>query len=83
MHDFSSVAVYYKTEKKPDDIPDLLTLFCCSQPTLATASLSGALGIWDLNSHRLKQQCKHPVSQVFYCFCGLTGLLVQWVAKHL
>lgn len=38
---------------------------------LATASLSGVLGIWDLSSYRLRQQCKHPVSMIDYYFMGL------------
>ena len=36
---------------------------------LATASLSGVLGVWDLSSYRLRQECKHPVSSKnFYPF---------------
>lgn len=34
--------------------------FSSLQPILATGSLSGVLGVWDLSSYRLRQQCKHP-----------------------
>lgn len=29
---------------------------------LATASLDGTVSVWDLNSGRIRHQCKHPVS---------------------
>ena len=47
-------------------IVDDFTSFLHRQPMLATASLSGVLGVWDLSSYRLRQQCKHPVS-IKYC----------------
>ena len=49
-------------------------MFLHSQPMLATASLSGVLGVWDLSSYRLRQQCKHPVSTlkcVMYLYVSL------------
>ncbi|KAL9957954.1 hypothetical protein ACROYT_G034913 [Oculina patagonica] len=45
-----------------DDSPPSIEAvgFSPQQPMLATASLSGVLGVWDLSSYRLRQQCKHP-----------------------
>ena len=51
---------------------------------LATASLSGVLGLWDLSSYRLRQQCKHPVSIVFFSlkninpYCLSSTKIVKW-----
>ena len=50
---------YFSTDKP---LSQVYTMFLHSQPMLATASLSGVLGVWDLSSYRLRQQCKHPVS---------------------
>lgn len=64
--------------------------FCSNQPLLATASLSGVLGIWDVTSQRLRHQCRHQAgvtrirwdkSSPCVYSAGLDGILRLWDAR--
>lgn len=56
----STLAAGFQSDES-DSPPSIEAVgFSPQQPMLATASLSGVLGIWDLSSYRLRQQCKHP-----------------------
>lgn len=57
----STLAAGFQTDGDSDSPPSIEAVgFSPQQPMLATASLSGVLGVWDLSSYRLRQQCKHP-----------------------
>ncbi|EDO28163.1 predicted protein [Nematostella vectensis] len=54
------------------------------------ASLSGVLGLWDLSTQRLRQQCKHPNSIVkvrwdpsgpLLYSCCLDGVVRMWDSR--
>lgn len=71
-----------------DSLPSIEAVgFSPLQPILATASLSGVLGLWDLSSYRLRQQCKHaggivrlqwdPDAPLVYTGC-LDGVVRAW-----
>lgn len=47
-----------------DDPPSVEAVgFSSSLPVAVTGSLSGALGVWDLPTQRLRQQLQHEVGQ--------------------
>ncbi|CAB3982383.1 Angio-associated migratory cell [Paramuricea clavata] len=74
--------------KEDGDVSIEAVRFCSKQPIVATASLSGNLGIWDVTSQRLRHQCQHPAGvtqlhwedSLVYTAC-LDGILRLWDAR--
>ncbi|XP_028393460.1 angio-associated migratory cell protein-like isoform X2 [Dendronephthya gigantea] len=74
--------------KEENDVSIEAVGFSSKQPIVATASLSGNLGIWDVASQRLRHQCQHPAGvtqlhwddSLIYTAC-LDGILRLWDAR--
>ncbi|PFX28860.1 Angio-associated migratory cell protein [Stylophora pistillata] len=87
----STLAAGFQSENDSDPPPSIEAVgFSPQQPMLATASLSGVLGVWDLSSYRLRQECKHPggivrlkwdsVTPLIYTGC-LDGVVRLWDSR--
>ncbi|XP_031557021.1 angio-associated migratory cell protein-like [Actinia tenebrosa] len=64
--------------------------FSNTLPLLATGSLSGVMAFWDVPTHRLRQQCKHPATVVSLKWdptnpviysCCLDGIVRMWDSR--
>lgn len=87
----STLAAGFQENGDGDSPPSIEAVgFSPHQPMLATASLSGVLGVWDLSSYRLRQQCKHPggivrlkwdsAAPLIYTGC-LDGVIRLWDSR--
>ncbi|EDO35758.1 predicted protein [Nematostella vectensis] len=88
----TSLNAGFPNPKDDTDSPPSIESVCFSKvnPVLATASLSGVLGLWDLSTQRLRQQCKHPNSIVkvrwdpsgpLLYSCCLDGVVRMWDSR--
>ena len=60
----SSDAEHGSSEPPPSSVEDVC--FCPSLPLALTASLSGAVGVWDIATQKLRHKLQH---QVCVCVC--------------
>ena len=60
----SSDAEHGSSEPPPSSVEDVC--FCPSLPLALTASLSGAVGVWDIATQKLRHKLQH---QVCVCMC--------------
>ena len=60
----SSDAEHGSSEPPPLSVEDVC--FCPSLPLALTASLSGAVGVWDIATQKLRHKLQH---QVCVCMC--------------
>ena len=55
------------TEPPPSSVEDVA--FCPTLPLALTASLSGAVGVWDVTTQKLRHKLQHQVVCVCVCVC--------------